>query len=274
MIGETESSSAATRNYGRQEPAFASPPRSAPLTPGIGDVIAGDTARTYAAPAWTPSSPPVTAPIRSKFHSPLWILLLVLALLFVVSGAFFAGRNAERRSAGISREFSPEEEARQRHEQQRQALQDLISQAQEQAREALDHQREALDHAREAAERASEAAAALAPGGEKPLDLSTYEYPGAILSNSIRVPNHEMLAQRTPDEFDKINQFYQKKLGKPIIEINESWEKRLLFQSSDSPAVTVSVETDYEHGGQLKITVLRSPFIPLMPGEPPAGGKR
>jgi hypothetical protein len=43
-------------------------------------------------------------------------------------------------------------------------------------------------------------------------------------------------------------------------------EKRLLFQASKSP-ISVSIETDHEHPGQLKILVLRSPFRIPKPDE-------
>jgi hypothetical protein len=64
----------------------------------------------------------------------------------------------------------------------------------------------------------------------------------------------------TTDSFDAVSQHYQKKFGKPVIQVNETWEKRLLFQSNTSPTISVSVESDNEKRGQLKITVLRLPF--------------
>ncbi len=267
LFVETELSGAATRNYGRQEPSIATPV-SGHLPPSVGDAIAGETERYYQPPPWSPVPlTPNTAPIQSKAKSPMWIVLMLILFFGVSGGAFLTGKNVGRRTGSPPIEYSAEDEARQREEDQRRELEDRIREAQDRAREALDRQREALDRAREAAEQAGEAGAAIALPNEKLLDLTPYEYPGATVGSSIRIPGHEILSQRTSDDFDAVLQFYQKKLGKPIIHSNETWEKRLLFQSAGTPAISVSVETDYEHGGQLKIVVLRSPFGALKPGD-------
>jgi hypothetical protein len=66
---------------------------------------------------------------------------------------------------------------------------------------------------------------------------------------------------RTTDSFDAVDQFYQGKLGEPILKINDSIETRLIFQSDTPPLISVSVETVPSPAGQeLKIVVLRSPF--------------
>ncbi|MGH9845126.1 MAG: hypothetical protein ACREEM_40940 [Blastocatellia bacterium] len=270
LFAETELTAAATRNYGRQEPSVAAP-ASGHLPPSVGDAIAGETERYYQPPPWSPVPPtPNTAPIRSKVNSRMWLVMLLILLISVAGGAYLTGKNVGRRTSAPPVEFSAEDEARQRQEEQQREMEDRIREAQERAREAQERQREALDRARDAAEQAGEAGAAVALSGEKLLDLTPYEYPGATVGSSIRIPGHEILSQRTSDGFDAVLQFYQKKLGKPIIHTNETWEKRLLFQSAGPPAVSVSVETDFEHGGQLKIVVLRSPFGNIKPdGEAP-----
>jgi len=267
LFAETELTAAATRNYGRQEPSIAAPV-SSHLPPSVGDAIAGETERYYQPPPWSPVPPtPNTAPIRPKGNSRMWIVLLLILLISVAGGAFLTGKNAGRRRSSPPPEYSAEDEARQREEDKRREMEDLIRQSEERAREAIERQQQAFEAAREAAEQASEAGAAIASPNEKLLDLTPYEYPGATVGSSIRIPGHEILSQRTSDDFDAVLQFYQKKLGKPIIHSNETWEKRLLFQSAGAPPVSVSVETDYEHGGQLKIVVLRSPFRALKPGD-------
>lgn len=136
-----------------------------------------------------------------------------------------------------------------------------MREAEDRSREALNKAREAMRRAEEAARQASEAGAALAPTDEKLLDFVEFDYPGATVSNSIRIPGREMLTMRTTDSFDAVDQFYQKKLGQPILKINESYEKRLIFQSNTPPLISVSVETvPGAAGPELKIVVLRSPF--------------
>jgi hypothetical protein len=154
-------------------------------------------------------------------------------------------------------------EAQRRQDEARRRVEDQIREYRDRAREAQERQQEALDRMREAAERAVQAGAALPVTNEKPLDLSQYEYPGAVTSNLIRITGHEMLTMHTPDDFDVVNQYFQKKFGKPIIQINnpiDRWDKKLIFQSDTAPPIVVSVEPDNEANGQLKITVLRSLF--------------
>jgi hypothetical protein len=161
-------------------------------------------------------------------------------------------------------------EAERRQDEFRRRIEDKMREAQDRAREVQDRQREAIERAREASERAIEAGAALPVTAEKLLDLSPYEYPGSTLSRSYRIPGHEMLTMNTSDSFDDVNQFYQKKLGKPIIQINnpiDKWEHRLIFQSDTAPLVSVLVEPDDESNGKLKITVLRAFYLIPKPVE-------
>jgi hypothetical protein len=196
-----------------------------------------------------------------------WILLFLVLLIGTAIGAIVTTgimENNERpvspEELAIVEEQRRQEEAQRRQDEIRRQLEDRIRETQDRAREAQDRGLEALERMREAAERATEAGAALAPTSEKAIDLSQYEYPGATVSRSIRIPGHEMLTVNTPDSFEKIRDFFQKKLGQPLIQINEEWEKKLLFQSNTVPSISVLVETDYEHNKQLKITVIRSPF--------------
>jgi hypothetical protein len=269
---ETETSAASTRNYGRQEPA---PPVAAAgsghLPPSVADIVAGETERYYQ-PPYVPAPPaPVTAPIKSGIKLWRWMIAFLFVLLIGAAiGALVRGTRRENRMPPEERaRFQKEEEARRRQEDLRRQAEDRMREAEDRAREAQDRARQALDHAREAAERASEAGATLALTDEKPLDLSTYEYPGATVGSSIRIPGREMIIMRVSDgHYDAVNQFYRKKLGEPIIEINEPAEKRLIFQSNTAPAISVSVETDNERPGPLlKIVVLRSPFRIFRPVE-------
>jgi hypothetical protein len=277
LFVETEVSAASTRNYGRQESApSVVAANSGHLPPSVADAIAGETERYYQAPYVPTPIIPATSQIKSGIKLWRWMLALLLVLLIGAMIGALVGLNMRPRRAAIpvsSEEFvrnQRQEEMRRRLEEQRREAQNRMRDAENRARDARNRARDALNHAREAAERASEAGTALAPTDEKPLDLSQYEYPGATQGSAIRIPGREILTMRVSDgHFDAVNQFYRNKLGKPIIEYNESAEERLLiFQSSTAPAVSVSIVTDDERPGpMLKIVVMRSPFPIFRPIE-------
>lgn len=272
---ETEGSVATTRNYGKQEPPVATA-GSGHLPPSVGDAIAGETERYYQ-PPYVPTPPiQVTAPIKPGIKLWRWMIAFVFVLLIGAAfGAFMRGKSREgnRTPPMPPAEFARqqrEEEALRRQEDLRRQAEDRMREMEDRAREVQDRAREALRRATEAAEQASETGAALAPTDEKPLDLSPYEYPGATMGSSIRIPGREILTMRVSDgHFDAVSQFYRNKLGRPIIEINETVMDRLLiFQSNTAPAISVSVEIDNERPGPLlKIVVLRSPFPIFRPVE-------
>ncbi|MGH9768126.1 MAG: hypothetical protein ACREAB_11880 [Blastocatellia bacterium] len=286
---ETEASAAGTRNIGRQEPALSvATAGSGHLPPSIADTIAGETERYYQAPSYVSAAPaPLTAPIKSRIKNWRWFMLLLVLIIGVTIGALVTGsmmdsrevartpeEQARRQQQQEERRRQDEERRRQQEERRRQdefrrEAQNQAREAENRAREALNHAREALRQADEATRRASEAGAALAPTDEKLLDFGQYEYPNATVSSWIRIPGREMLTMRTTDGFDAVSQFYARRLGAPIITINESIEKRLIFQSNTTPLISVSVETvPGPKGPELKITVLRSPFRFPRPDEP------
>jgi hypothetical protein len=269
LYGETEVATASTRNFGRQEAApSVVTVGSGHLPPSVAEVIGGETGRYYQSP-YIPA--PVITPtshIGSGNRPWRWVLVFFVLLLGIAIGALAVGNSARRRRDPVSAEQlaqrRAEEEARRQQENQRREINDRLREAKDRAREAKDRAREALERMREATERANEAGAALPSTGEKLIDLSHYEYPGATMSNAIRIPGREMLTMRTSDDFDTVSQFYQKKISKPVILINEPWEKKLIFHSNSVPPIAVSIESaPGVSGPELKITVLRSPFQKL-----------
>ncbi len=280
LYAETESSAAGTRNFGRQDPApSVATAASGHLPASVADVVAGETARYYqsAAPYAPVAAVPFTAPIKSRIGNWRWFVLALVLIIGVMIGALLTASvrrggpripvdSAQSQQQNEERMRQQEERRRQQEERRRQDefrrdAQNQTREAENRARDAVNRAREAMRQAEEAARRAIDAGAALAPADEKLLDLAHYDYPGAKTSASIRIPGRELLTLRTTDDFDAVNQFYQKKLGRPIIEVNESYEKRLIFQSKTSPLISVSVETvPGPKGQELKITVFRSPF--------------
>ncbi len=275
MFAENDLSGASTRNYGRQEAAFA-PAGSAPLPPSIGDVISSDTARYYPQPAQAPAAPQAflapsvsTAPLRRKFMN--WRVFAFFLVLLVGIGLGVIFSNLHFNEGQIT---DPVELARldaQAAELARQQeMADQIREAQDQAREAQDRIRETAQHARELAEQAAAAGAVLAPSEAKPLDLSPFEYPGAATGNYSRISGSEMVQMRSKDSFDAILQHYQKKLGKPLMLMTDDEDKSAFFQSTAAPAVFVSIEKDDENEGFWKITITRAPFQFPQPDAPKA----
>ena len=278
---ETELSAAETRNYGRQEPApSVATAGSGHLPPSVADAIAGETERYYQTPYVPVPVASVTSQIKSRIGHWRWVVLLFALLIGVMIGGLVTGgimshtrdsrtpeeRDRDRREEDASRRRDDE---RRRQEEAMLRAEERQRQAEDRARQAQDRAREAMERIHEATEKAVEAADEIAPTDEKLLDLSQYEYPGATVSSAIRIPGREMLTMRvSKEQFDAVNQFYQKKLDKPIVERNEAEEKRLIFQSKTTPSVAVSVETDFSSPGPpLKIVVLRSPFRLPRPGD-------
>lgn len=278
---ETEASAAGTRHYGKQEPALSvATAGSGHLPPSVADAIAGETERYYQARPYVPSPPAqATAPIKSRIGNWRWFVLLLVMIIGAAIGSLVTmsaiDPGEDSRTPEERARLQQQDEERRRQDEERRRQDELRREAQDRAREAEDRSREALNNAREAlrladeaARQASEAGAALAPTDEKLLDFDQFDYPGATVSSSIRIPGREMLTMRTTDSFDAVNQFYQKKLGEPILKINESVEKSLIFQSNAPPLISVSVETvPGQAGPELKIVVLRSPFRFSRPDE-------
>jgi hypothetical protein len=270
LYAESDLSGASTRNYGRQEAAPAAPV-SAPLPPSVADLFGANTARHYQTPQAYVQPVSNTAPIMGgsvKFRS--WRLIafaLVVLFVGVCLGAFLAPGKNHRDEQPVSPEELAQMNAEAQRQMQQQQMADRIREAQERAREAQDRIREAQQRVREAAERAAESGAPLAPGDAKPLNLTQYEYPAASVGNYSHIPGSEMLQMRTKDSFDTIKEFYEKKLGKPLLLINDGDDRSLFFQSNTSPAVLVSVEHDDDSGGW-QITVTRAPFQFAQPEAP------
>ncbi len=256
-----------TRNYGSRGAAVAAA-ESAPLPPSIGDAVQGNTARyqqapvpvvpgVYAQPSRIPPAPN-TSSIKKKRRFLKWGALL-LALL--ISGGIGAGINEVSNDGKVylSQEDQQRLDRMRTEDQIRRTMTGAITESQEQIREELERRREAIERAKEDAERAKERGDAPSLD-EKPLDLASYEYPGASAGEYIRIPGREVLTQRTPENFDAISRFYQDKMGKPFVQSNDRGRRQVIFQTVSAPSVTVFVRETPDRSRQPEIVVLRSPF--------------
>lgn len=282
LLAESEEQEAATRNYGRQGPVIAAA-GSAPLPPSIGDVVAGDTAR-YQQPLWSASpvyAPPSmvapaskTSSLKSKWRFLKWGGFL-LALL--MSGGIGASINQEsnRNRVYLSSEDRVRLERLRIEDRIKQTLTGSISDYQDRVREGLERRLAEIDRLKDDVQRAAERGE-LTATGEKPLDLTGYEYQGASAGQYSKIPGKELLTQRTKDDFETVIRFYQEKLGKPFVQVSERNQKQALFQSPGTPSVTVLVREMRDRLRQPEIIILRSPFrFPVAPSdqEPPKAGE-
>jgi len=258
---ETEASAATTLNHGRVEP---NPPMASVGTgrfpPSVGDVIAADTERYYSPPQYASAPanierPPTYAPIdparpsRLKTFSGLmkgmFMFLLITALLV---------------TTGIAVRFSMEADEARRRWNERERSREGREQAGGRAQNAWDQMEEALQLANEAAEKAAGAGATLTISGEKPIDLNKYAYPGAQVESMIDSKGNEALSLQANDDFDDVQKYYDRLLGKPVLQVAvDRWgnqRKKLLYQSPTLPSILAKVEEIDRR--RVKITILNS----------------
>lgn len=287
LISDGDPMEATTRNYGRQGPAVATA-GSAPLPPSIGDAVAGETARYPRTPqaslhVYTPPGVPAAAPDtaslkpkRRRRRILKWGAILMAMMMSMGVGALI---NEESNSGRVLLERTDEIrlERLRTEDRLRATMTGSAVEQQERLRREIESRLEAVERASRDAERAAERGEDILTGGEKPLELATFEYQGASTGQFSRIPGRELLKQSTKDEFETVSRFYQEKLGKPFVYVNERNRKQSLFQIPGAPSVTVLVRQARDRGAnQTEILVMRSPFrFPVtetteIPGAPPA----
>jgi hypothetical protein len=271
LSAETEFTAAVTLNHGRVEPQ--QPMASVGtgrLAPSIGDTIAGDTERYYSPPQYAAAQPNIERPPAyverptayalinpppparfnsfSRFMKGMFMFLLVVALIA---------------TTGIAIHFGMEADEARRQLWARDRSRDGREQADGRAQNAWDQMEEALQLAHQAAEKAASAGATLTISGEKPIDLSKYSYPDAKVEAMIDSHGNEALSLIANDNFENVQKFYERLLGKPVLQVTVNQKKKLLYQSPTLPSILVKVEeSDMRKSDQWvlvpKITILHS----------------
>ena len=284
LSAETEFTAAVTLNHGKVEPQ--KPMASVGtgrLAPSIGDTIAGDTERYYSPPQYAAAQsqpqyaaaqanierpqayverpqayverPPAYALINppppsrfksfSGFMKGFFVFLLVVALIVTTGIAIRMDMEADQARRQL-RERDESSEGRER--------------ADGRAQNAWEQMEKALQLAHEAAEKAASAGATVTIGGEKPVDLSKYAYPDAQVEAMIDSHGNEALSLLARDNFDEVQKFYERQLGKPVLQTAvDRWgnqRKKLLYQSSTLPTILVKIE-EIERN-RVKISILHS----------------
>lgn len=227
--------------------------------PSVGDTIAGNTERYYTPPQYTQA--PVTVeriqiPDPPKTSSGSWFtsfsgfmkgafaFLLIAGLIFTTGLSVFFSQEARRER---DRRYEQETRTRQRAGREN---------ANDRAQDAWSQMEEALILAQEAAEKAANAGATLTISDERPIDLDKYTFPNADIEAKVTKQGHEALSLVTRQNFEAVQDFYEKKIGKPVLQLAEDQRKRNLFQSSTQPNILVKVEE--VDRGRVKITILHS----------------
>ncbi len=166
-------------------------------------------------------------------------------------------------TTGIAIHFGMEANEARRRLWERDRSRDGREQADGRAQNAWDQMEEALQLAHQAAEKAASAGATLTIIGEKPIDLSKYSYHNAQVEAMIDSHGNEALSLLPNDNFDNVQKFYERLLGKPVLQVTVNQRKKLLYQSPTLPSILVKVEEiDKRKSDQWalvpKITILHS----------------
>jgi hypothetical protein len=109
------------------------------------------------------------------------------------------------------------------------------------------------------AQGAPEAPGAPAPPPPPPvrgMGLEQYKYPNARVENSIRAFGNESMTMTTDDSVSEVRDYYQKRLGSPMIE-NED-DASVVFKISDSPMILITINQDKDDSDKTQITVVRT----------------
>src|SRR5262249_18345311 len=234
------------------------PPRAAPIPPPqpgreTGE-YAPETVRFYQPPT-TPNYAPYPP---KKSQAGMWTLIAFLSLLLVGGGMIAMVSYAIRSRNNVNHQASDDPEQVYRGIE---AKKNEAKEALEEAKRILEEVNRIKDEANRTAGEAGKGAPLppappSAPGG----GLEKYKYPNAKVDKSIVFMGNDVLNMRTEDDFDKVKEFYRKLIGDPMLENNEEGENKLVFKSSGTPNVIITVEPDEEHSGQLRIRVFNSHF--------------
>jgi len=261
---ETELSPTMTFNQVNVEPSPMAPGvGTGRFPPSVGDTIAGNTERYYSPPQYAPAlanleqipsiAPPISASFSwmksfFRFMKGAYRFLLVAGLIVTTGMAVFWSQEADHARR--------DRDELQRKNQTRANGGNANSQAQN----AWENMDEAIILAQEAAEKSADAGATLTFGDDTPIDLDKYAYPHAETEAKVIKKGNETLSQLARQNFDTVQDYYEKKFGKPVLQVADErygpQRKKILFQPSTQPPILIKVEE--LDRGQVKITILHS----------------
>jgi len=246
LFVENEATSATTRQYAPQQPANS---YDAPYQSQLAQAQFGpdnrsnnqtpDTSRLYHDPMAPnyPNYPAISTGVAKKSGALKWVLITLVCILLVSGGISVMVISA----------------IRSKHQAARQTAEDI--------RKKID---EELARARREAEGAPEVPGAPAPPPPPPISgagLEQYKYPNAKVENSVRIFGNESVTMTTDDSVSEVKDYYQKRLGAPMIEDEDD---AVIFQVAGPPTILITIDKDKSGSDKTEITVLRSKFLPKM----------
>jgi hypothetical protein len=86
--------------------------------------------------------------------------------------------------------------------------------------------------------------------------LGQYKYPNAKIEYSGRALGNESMTMTTDDSVSEVRDYYQKRLGSPMVE-NED-DATVVLKISDSPMILITINQDKDDSDKTQITVVRS----------------
>lgn len=235
MFDETESSSAATRNYIPQQaqPQYGGQPGSYPSY-GQGQPFDDQTPNTT--PFYRPPLAPhyQVPPLEQKSSNfKKWVLIGLLAFLLVtgiaVVGGIYLGRQWIQREAGNLREARGSDVP-----------------LPQQPPEPPD-------------------APGAPPRQTASGSLDAYKYPGATVTESHKAGLNEVIKMTTEDDFDTVKEYYNEKFKNSSISIKNEDGQKLIFTTTGQPLITIIVQPSDADEDKTEINLLRV-NIPLPHG--------
>jgi hypothetical protein len=109
------------------------------------------------------------------------------------------------------------------------------------------------------AEGAPQAPGAPAPPPPPPVQgagLEQYKYPNARVESSVRAFGNESVTMTTDDSVSKVRDYYQKRMGSPMVESED--DASVIFKISDSPMILITINQDKDDSDKTQITVVRT----------------
>jgi len=266
LVVENEATSAATREYPSHQtptPYDDEPYRSQFAQSGRVGAETPETARFHR-PPMTPDYPNYAAnyPAAETKKSGAWKWVLIALFCFLlVGGGISAMVISAMRARQAAENFAPD--AEEIAAQVREEIEREMERAKEDARRAIEDMKRAEEDARRAAEEGGATAPPAPPPpppapGALPAGLQQYKYPGAEIAQSASVVGNEFVKMLTEDSVSEVKDYYQRRLGNPVISGKDEDGESVMFQLPGSPATIIAITPDEDNEGKTQITVFRS----------------
>jgi hypothetical protein len=196
------------------------------------------------------------APEPKKSGAGKWVLIALICFL-LVGGGIAAMVISAKRARQAAENFAPD--VGEIAERVREEVEREMERARQETQRAIEEMKRAEEEARRAAEEGAPAPPAPPPPppGQAPAGLQQYKYPGAETTQPVSVVGNEFMKMLTEDSVSEVREYYQRRLGNPVIKGDD---ESVIFQVPGSPATMIVIAPDDDSAGKTQITVFRSRF--------------